>query len=467
MSLAQPVDESFHITSHFGPRDGGYHWGTDYGRDGGSGGHPVHAIKDGRVTRSGPASGFGRWVTINSGDIEHVYGHIIPEVSTGEAVTTGQRIARIDPNSATNGGVAPHLHLEIHRGQWQHPGPGRLNPATHLSGAPHPGGQVTTAHSDTDGVLYGIDVSEWQDNFNLRDAVNNAGLDFVILRTSDGTHADRLFRSHLDDVERSDALVAVYFYLRAPSEGTTIAQQVDTVAHQLDGRTDLGVWIDVESVDRDNRALLTGSDVWDAKRELESRGLHVPGIYTGRWYWEHMPGGEPSMDGLGHLWASDYGLVDRTGTPAAIYTTSGGNDHRGWSYPLGDRTPDILQIGSRGIINGYAPVDVNAYRGTRAELTTIFNPHTIKETIMSELSGVSAAALDEAKRNSARAVEILEAPISSLINGTKAFKIQALVALIDRASWENRELLKAICDKLGIDWQEVINEAIKEDRRHA
>ena len=39
------------------------------------------------------------------------YGHIIREVAKGDRVATGQRIGHINPDRATNGGVAPHLHL--------------------------------------------------------------------------------------------------------------------------------------------------------------------------------------------------------------------------------------------------------------------------------------------------------------------------------------------------------------------
>ncbi|MDK6479812.1 hypothetical protein, partial [Enterococcus faecalis] len=80
----------------------------------------------------------------------------------------------------------------------------------------------------------------------------------------------------------------------------------------------LPVWIDVESV-AGNRKLLTKNDVWAAKRELEKRGYIVAGIYSGAWYWENMPGGEPSMNGLGYLWVSNYGRT-RTAPYRAAYT---------------------------------------------------------------------------------------------------------------------------------------------------
>lgn len=136
---SMPVQKGFYVTSHFGQRSGGFHWGTDFGLAGGSGGKPVFAVKDGTVTRAGAASGFGRWVTIDhpasNGGGETIYGHIVPEVHPGQRVREGQCIGRIDPDSRTNGGVAPHLHLEWHRYSWVPPGPNRLNPEHMLKGA--------------------------------------------------------------------------------------------------------------------------------------------------------------------------------------------------------------------------------------------------------------------------------------------------------------------------------------------
>lgn len=138
-----PVDKGFYVTSGFGPRWGTVHYGTDFGRDGGSGGHPVYAVKAGTVTAAGPASGFGQWINLDHpasvGGGLTVYGHIIPEVRVGQAVREGQRIGRINPDSRTNGGVAPHLHLEWHRYVWSPPGPNRLDPMPLLAGARWPG----------------------------------------------------------------------------------------------------------------------------------------------------------------------------------------------------------------------------------------------------------------------------------------------------------------------------------------
>lgn len=402
-----PVSQGFFVTSGFGPRWGTVHWGTDFGRGGGSGGYPVYAVKDGTVTHSGAASGFGQWVVLdhhaNVGGGTSVYGHVIPEVRAGAFVREGQRIARINPDSNTNGGVAPHLHFEWHRYAWAPPGPNRLDPMkTVLKGAKWQGGAVlqtairqVSKHKQP--LIYGVDVSEHQNGMSLK-LTKQEGFDFAILRLCDGTYRDKAFRSHLADAEGAGLLVSTYWYLRAPSEGTTISQQVDVIDQQMGGRRDLGVWIDVESVDSAGRKLLTEKDVWAAKRELEKRGYHVPGIYSGAWYWEKMPGGEPSMKGLGHLWVSHYGRNQR-GPASTTYHADGGANHPGWAYPLGDRKPDILQFGSNGEVAGRFPVDVNAFKGTRDQLQAIFTgKNTQKGPLMALTDAEQHELLDKVRR---------------------------------------------------------------------
>lgn len=106
---------------------------------------PVYAVKEGTVQAAGPAAGFGFWVRVDHpasvGGGHTVYGHIVPEVSVGQQVKAGQRIARIHPTKgyATNGKVDPHLHLEWHRYGYASPGVDRLDPMRQLQGALYPG----------------------------------------------------------------------------------------------------------------------------------------------------------------------------------------------------------------------------------------------------------------------------------------------------------------------------------------
>lgn len=362
---------TFTISSGYKPANRPDHQGIDFAAPTGT---PIYAPFDARVIQGkdrapGSVDGFGNWVWLEGYDdnpYDFIVGHMKHSsitVRAGDTVKAGQKIAEVASEGQSTG---PHAHCEL----WERPGRigGKAIDPTRFwdDNAPSPGDPTPTTNT-----IFGVDVSEHQDGMPLTRA-KQEGCEFVIIRLCDGTYRDKVFQSHLEDAETNGLLVSTYWYLRAPSEGTTIAQQVDVIDQQMGGRRDLGVWIDVESVGPNNEKLLTRDDVWAAKRELEARGYHVPGIYSGAWYWEVMPGGEPSMDGLGYLWVSNYGK-NRTGAPRTLYEQDGGDNHRGWGYPLGDRKPDILQFGSNGMVAGTFPVDVNAYRGTRAELARIFN----------------------------------------------------------------------------------------------
>lgn len=370
---------TFRISSGFGMRWGTMHNGLDFAAPVGT---PIYApfdmmIIEGKDRAPGSVTGFSNWVWGEgvSEPYDFIVGHMKHSsilVKAGDFVKAGQKIAEVGNEGQSTG---PHAHCEL----WTQPGRlgGRaIDPAPFWGdNAANPGD--TTPAPAPSGTIFGIDISDHQNGLALSRAKAD-GVKFVILRLCDGTYVDKAFKSHLADAERNGLLVSTYWYLRAPSEGTSIAQQVDVIDRQLGGRKDLGVWIDVESVGRGGEKLLTKADVWAAKRELESRGYHVPGIYSGAWYWERMPGGEPSMDGLGHLWVSNYGR-NRKGAPATTYVADGGDGHRGWSYPLGDRTPDLLQFGSEGTVAGWHPVDVNAFRGSLEELAEIFHPGNVKK----------------------------------------------------------------------------------------
>jgi hypothetical protein len=171
----------FLLTSGFGPRDGGMHWGQDIGWPGGSGGLPVYAMAGGTVTQAGPADGFGMWVCIDHPEADgggySVYGHVVPLVSVGARVEAGEQIAYINPDSNTNGRVAPHLHIEVHELSWVPPGIGRLDPMVWLAQASYPGEVVQ--HN----MIRGLDFAAARPGAA---AVRDAGYRFVVRYLSSG-----------------------------------------------------------------------------------------------------------------------------------------------------------------------------------------------------------------------------------------------------------------------------------------
>ena len=109
------------ITSPFGPRWGGFHNGTDFGVPVGT---PMYAAKSGTVVASGPASGYGLWIRIQTDDgylLE--YGHNNANyVNVGDRVTAGQVIGETGNRGYSTG---PHLHFGVRNqgGQWIDPVP--------------------------------------------------------------------------------------------------------------------------------------------------------------------------------------------------------------------------------------------------------------------------------------------------------------------------------------------------------
>ncbi|MDU0478400.1 peptidoglycan DD-metalloendopeptidase family protein [Staphylococcus chromogenes] len=467
MSRQWPMKQgTYQISSGFGPRWGTFHSGLDFAATDGT---PFYTCAGGTVKFIGPADGYGQWIVIDHPDSEGggctEYGHMWDAFATGlqvgDWVDAGQIIGYVGSNGQSTG---PHLHLTV----WEHGyGGRRIDPEEWLRGCPHPG---QPAHDEAPlpngGVLFGVDVSEHQNGLSLARA-RDEGISFAILRLCDGTHVDKTFRSHLEDAESAGLLVSTYWYLRAPSEGTTIAQQVDVIDQQMGGRRDLPVWIDVESVDKDlpeddpRRYLLTGADVWEAKRELERRGYHVPGIYSGAWYWERMPGGEPSMDGLGALWVSHYG-TNKGGAPAAHYAADEGDNHPGWRYPLGDRLPDLLQFGSRGHVAGFTEVDINAFRGTLDQLRHLFHGQGTgpAESENDMLRPDERAALNECKLM----LQELTSERESFINPAVRFRTRPLLGVIDATGFAILALLKGMAKKMGLNPDQIIADAIQADK---
>ena len=287
-----PLGNGRMLTSPFGWRDGFMHYGADFGREGGSGGMPVYAAQSGTVVYSGAASGFGGpspagWVVVDhpteAGSGTTVYGHVIAEVNVGDYVQAGQRIARVNPDSNTNGGYAPHLHFELHPTVWQRGS--QQDPMPWLAGALEPEqNQQQPAPAQPaapggiegfGGTVFGVDVSEHQDGMSLRQAANE-GIQFAIIRTTDGDYRDRCYRSHLDDAESAGLVTAAYHFLRNPSEGTTVEQQVDaSLAVMGDARRPM--WLDCET-----EAGLSVEHIREAKRLFEAAGVRVCGVYSCR-----------------------------------------------------------------------------------------------------------------------------------------------------------------------------------------
>jgi len=133
---------TFQISSKYGQRSGGMHWGVDFAATDGTN---IYAAQAGTVAFIGPADGFGQWIVIDhpteAGSGTTVYGHMWDAHKTGlhlgDQVRAGQHIAFVGNNGQSSGS---HLHFEVHPTVWQ--ARSQIDPEPWLSGALQPGEKI-------------------------------------------------------------------------------------------------------------------------------------------------------------------------------------------------------------------------------------------------------------------------------------------------------------------------------------
>lgn len=234
-----PLEKGRILTSPFGPRAGGFHAGADFGFPGGSGSRPVFAIQAGTIQFAGAAQGYGGdptglagWLVIDSDDDQGdgclEYGHIIrlPHLRVGSRVQAGEHIAYINPNVATNGGTAPHLHLsDMPRG---YDPSTKQDPMRRLKGALDP---TVPARKKEDAPVSGRpDFNEYANWSNNRHHRGGTRPDLWLIHTQEGPgNADSLSR-FLRSSERSGNPVSYHYTISEDQKdhGVTVVDVVDT-----------------------------------------------------------------------------------------------------------------------------------------------------------------------------------------------------------------------------------------------
>lgn len=105
-----------YCSSRYGPREGGFHAGSDVAV---STGTPIRAAHAGTVAVvKYEAGGGGHYIVLNHGaDIFTAYMHLQHRspLQVGQPVSAGQRIGAV---GETGDATGPHLHFEVHRGLW-------------------------------------------------------------------------------------------------------------------------------------------------------------------------------------------------------------------------------------------------------------------------------------------------------------------------------------------------------------
>lgn len=203
-------------------------------------------------------------------------------------------------------------------------------------------------------TIFGIDVSHHQGGSLNFQGLRLDGIEFAFLKATEGAgFVDSRFFTNLRKARDAGMLVGAYHYVR---EGTSVQAQAANVRRVVP--TDVPVILDVED----------GSGTLPRVRTfvglLRDAGYRVPLLYLPRWYWQRL--GSPDLTGLPPLWSSRYpdntvdDLVDEFArVPSHYWTGYGGLDVA------------VLQFTSSARVAGYAPLDANAFRGTREQLSTL------------------------------------------------------------------------------------------------
>lgn len=201
-------------------------------------------------------------------------------------------------------------------------------------------------------VTFGIDISHHQDLSLDLAQCKREGIDFVFLKSSEGSNfLDDKFVANLAEALRAGLLPAAYHYVRS---NASAAAQVANVARIVPKSVPV-----IPDVEANSGGVALTREFVD---RLRAAGYRVPLTYLPKWYWQQI--GSPSLADLPPLWSSRYpdnvvGLLaaEWSHVPASYWNGYGG---------LGVA---VLQFTSSVRIAGHQPIDANAYKGTREQLS--------------------------------------------------------------------------------------------------
>lgn len=233
--------------------------------------------------------------------------------------------------------------------------------------------------ADSAGVLFGADVSHWQETMN----VGLLPVDYVIARTAQAPGGrfqatlDRAYVKHKANTLAAGKLFSSYFYL-----GSGKSAEGNVALH--------------ESVEPDRAVPLMldweeGSGNADFLKAcygaFTNAGYHVWGTYAPKWYWQMQ--GSRDLSGLPPLVSSRY-ADNKPGSIAAEYASTPEAYWLGYgNLPVG-----MLQYSSSVRMQPYPnnDVDGDAFKGTRAQLADWWNPTAPNPELPIEGSDVSLIA---------------------------------------------------------------------------
>jgi hypothetical protein len=209
-------------------------------------------------------------------------------------------------------------------------------------------------------TTFGVDVSHWQGMVDWKQ-VKSSGVQFAIIKSSQGIRQrDQYFTQNYTRAKAYGLLTAAYHYV----SNDNAQQQARWIKDCLSDAWDtIAVILDWED---DN---CTFTNYLALVRECDALGLRVVMQYVPQWFWSEMR--RPDLHLARKLLMASRYPSQVASSPGVLYQNV--TDNHWLSY--GGLSPFILQFSDRAYVPGIkGPCDVDAFRGTIAELRELWYP---------------------------------------------------------------------------------------------
>lgn len=215
-------------------------------------------------------------------------------------------------------------------------------------------------------TIFGPDISSYEHGLNVAALPDP----FIIAKVTEGTYyRDADWPTFRDQAKASGKLLAGYHFVTGEDPGRQAANLASWI-----GDKSIPVMLDFEPTGNSHPSHAQQLAVADAIKAL---GMRVKLSYTPRWYWQQL--GQPDLTGLT---ARGIGVVSSAypntsiPAPATDYAADGGDNGPGWAG-YGGITPLIWQFTDAAVDGGQRVGDMNAYRGTVAQLAAFLGGSSI------------------------------------------------------------------------------------------
>lgn len=231
-------------------------------------------------------------------------------------------------------------------------------------------------------TIFGVDFHPgFQAGLDMA-GLKRAGMTFALCKVTEGSGWYRKgYHAFSDAAKQAGLLFSAYHFLRSESSGEAQAAHCrrsmgddwGTVPVMLDWETSVdNTWADVSHA----AAFIT---------EVRRLGGRIHLNYLPRWYWDRIGKPDLSTGVVGSLALIQSSYVAGTGSAAVLYP---GDASVRWTG-FGGAKVSILQFSSKCQIPGYGgPLDINAFKGSRAQLAPWFHDPDPEANMPTDLNGI-------------------------------------------------------------------------------